>query len=231
MENSEKKIFIVIPAYNEENSISSVIGNLKTAGYANILVVNDGSADLTSQKARAAGTEVIDHIINRGQGAALRTGIEYLRETYNPDVIVTFDADGQHQVSDIEAMLKPVLENSCDIALGSRFLEKKSNVSFLRKVILKAGTFFTNHISNIKLTDTHNGFRALGKKAIEKIKITHRGMEHASDIIDDITKHHLRYQEVPVHIAYTYYSKCKGTNKNGDFVKMGIKILIKKITQ
>lgn len=231
MENSEKKIFIVIPAFNEDAKIGCVISDLKNTGYHNILVVNDGSKDNTAAVAQKAGAQVLEHIINRGQGAALRTGIEYLRETHDPDVIVTFDADGQHQVEDIEAMIKPVLENGCDIALGSRFLEKKSNVSFLRKVILKAATFFTNRISNIKLTDTHNGLRALGKKAIQKITITHRGMEHASDIIDEITKNHLRYVEVPVHIAYTDYSKCKGTNKNGDFVKMGLKIIIKKITQ
>jgi len=230
MKNIEKKIHILIPAYNEAGQIGSVIADLKTSGYDNILVVNDGSRDRTAEVAQEAGAEVLRQVINRGQGAALRTGINYLRETYAPDIIVTFDADGQHQPDDISAMIGPILDDSCDIVLGSRFLEKKSNASLLRKSVLKAAIFFTNHISNIRLTDTHNGLRALGKNAIAKIKITHRKMEHASDIIDEITKNKLRYTEVPVHIAYTDYSKQKATNKNGDFIKMGLKIIIKKFT-
>ncbi|HEX8974728.1 MAG TPA: glycosyltransferase family 2 protein [Patescibacteria group bacterium] len=226
----EKKVYILIPAYNEAKKISSVITDLMEAGYKNILVVNDGSKDETATIAKQAGAEVLNHVINRGQGAALQTGMKYLRETYSPDAVVTFDADGQHQTQDIQAMVDPVLNGECDITLGSRFLDKKSNVSPLRKIILKAGIQFTNHISNIKLTDTHNGFRALSKKALEEIEIFHRGMEHASDIIDEITKHRLRYKEVPVHIAYTDYSKQKGTNRNMDFIKMGIKIILNKIS-
>ncbi len=230
METTSKKIYIVIPAYNEETGIASVISHLKDFGYENILVVNDGSNDYTEEKAREAGAEVLNQIINRGQGAALRTGIEYLREVYAPDIIVTFDADGQHQAKDIAAIIKPLIEEKFDIVLGSRFLNKKSNAPLLRKIVLKAGIIFTNFISNIKLTDTHNGFRALGKKAIQKINISHRGMEHASDIIDEITKNKLRYKEVPVEIIYTDYSRAKGQRTSG-FAKIGIKILIKKLTQ
>jgi glycosyltransferase involved in cell wall biosynthesis len=231
METTSKKIYILIPAYNEEGQIATVINDLKSAGYENILVVNDGSRDKTEMFAKNAGAEVLSQIINRGQGAALRTGIEYLRENYKPDIIVTFDADGQHQTIDIESLVNPITNNEAEIALGSRFLDKKSNASFLRKMIIKAGVIFTNHISNIKLTDTHNGFRALGPKAINSIKISHRGMEHASDIIDEITKNNLIYKEVPVNIVYTEYSKQKGTNKNLDFIKIGLKILLKKLTQ
>ena len=126
-------------------------------------------------------------------------------------------------------MIKPIINGEVDIVLGSRFLEKKANIQLLRKIILKAGVAFTNVLSNIKLTDTHNGFRALSRKAIDSIKITHRKMEHASDIIDEISKNKLTYAEVPVEIIYTDYSKHKGTNKNMDFIKMGIKILIKKL--
>lgn len=223
------KIFIVIPAYNEESKIGSVVTDLKNAGYQNILVVNDGSKDKTANVAKEAGAEVLSHLINRGQGAALRTGIEYLRETHNPDIIVTFDADGQHQVADIAKIIKPIVEENIDIVLGSRFLNQKSDAPFLRKLILKGGILFTNTISNIKLTDTHNGLRALGKKAIDSIEIYHRGMEHASDIIDEITRKNLTYKEVPVEIVYSDYSKKKGTNKNMDFIKMGLKIILKKL--
>lgn len=227
---TDKKIFILIPAYNEDGKIGSVISGLKNAGYNNILVVNDGSKDNTGKNAKDYGAEVLSHIINRGQGAALRTGIEYLRDTYDPDIIVTFDADGQHRVEDIPNLIRPVAEEGFDIALGSRFLNKKTNAPLLRKTILKAGILFTNFISNINLTDTHNGFRALGKKAIRSIEIAHRGMEHASDIIDEVTKKQLKYKEVPVEIIYTDYSKMKG-QRTSAFMKMGIKILIKKIKE
>ena len=229
MDTTSKKIFILIPAYNEASGISTVIAKLKNFRYDNILVVNDGSKDETEKIARAAGAEVLNHIINRGQGAALKTGIQYLQETYDPDVIVTFDADGQHKVEDIAKMVKPILEEKIDIVFGSRFLNQKSKAPLLRKIVLKSGIIFTNFISNIKLTDTHNGLRAMGKKAISSIEIAHRGMEHASDIIDEVTKKQLRYKEVPVEIIYTDYSKSKG-QKSSAFLKMGLKILIKKLT-
>ena len=224
-----EKIYILIPAYNEGEKIGSVITDLKNAGYENILVIDDGSKDNTKETALGAGAEVLSHIINRGQGAALSTGIKYLKENQDPDVIVTFDADGQHRSEDIAKIIKPIIKEKVDIVLGSRFLEKKNNAPMLRKIILKAGIIFTNIISDIKLTDTHNGLRALGKKAIASIEISHRGMEHASDIIDEITKKNLTYQEIPVEIIYSDYSKTKG-QKNLGFIKMGIKILIEHIT-
>jgi len=225
--NSDK-IFIVIPAFNEEKVIGEVIEGLKISGYKNILVIDDGSSDNTKKMAEMAGAQVISHIINRGQGAALQTGIEYARETYAPEVIVTFDADGQHRPKDIFVLVKAVTEEGFDIALGSRFLYGKNEVPLLRKIILKSGIIFTRFISNIKLTDTHNGLRALGKKAMDSIEITHRGMEHASDIIDEISRKDLKHKEVPVQIVYSEYSRQKGQKTSG-FIKMGIKILIKKI--
>jgi len=158
----------------------------------------------------------------------LRTGIEYAQEIYNPDIIITFDSDGQHRPEDITKLIQPLLNDEADIVLGSRFLNNTTKVPFARRLILKAGILFTNITSKINLTDTHNGFRALGKKAISSIKITHRGMEHASDIINEITKNKLRYTEVPVKIIYTDYSVSKGQASIG-FIKMGIKIILHKI--
>jgi glycosyltransferase involved in cell wall biosynthesis len=230
MNEQTKKIHIIIPAYNEATVIGDVIKDLQEGGYNDILVVNDGSKDDTEKMALEAGAEVLNHIINRGQGAALRTGIEFVREQYNPDIIVTFDADGQHCVKDIATLIQPIIEKDIDIVLGSRFLKNNSKIPFIRKLILKAGIIFTNFISNIKLTDTHNGLRALSRKAFNSIQIYHRGMEHASDIIDEITLNKLSYSEVPVQISYTCYSKLKG-QKSGGFMKMGIKIILKKILQ
>lgn len=219
-------MWILIPAYNEEKVIASVIKDLQTHGYEHILIVNDGSRDNTARIAEQSGAEVLTHIINRGQGAALRTGLEYLRDTKQADIVVTFDADGQHRPEDITKLIQPIKNNQADIVLGSRFL-CQNTIPLFRRIILKAGILFTNIISHVHLTDTHNGLRALNQTALQKIEIVHRGMEHASDIIDEISAKKLRYREIPVTILYTDYSIMKG-QRSGNFIKMGCKIILKK---
>lgn len=222
------KTWILIPAYNEASSIERVIQDLQQHGFFNILVVNDGSKDSTKLIAQNAGAEVLSHVLNRGQGAALRTGLNYLREKYHPKVIVTFDADGQHLARNIQGLIKPVFDGTADIVLGSRFLKGNDSVPPLRKIILKLGVLFTNTVSNIRLTDTHNGLRAIGTKAYDRIQIYNRGMEHASEIIDEISRHRLRYQEYPVEIIYSEYSIYKG-QRTSNFIKIAIKMILKKL--
>jgi glycosyltransferase involved in cell wall biosynthesis len=229
-ETEKRDIWVLIPAYNEEKKIFQVVADLQRYGYANVLVVNDGSKDQTSGQAKSAGAEVLEHVMNRGQGAALRTGIEYIADIYGPTAIVTFDADGQHQPEDIEKLVRPIFKNEADIVFGSRFLDGKTRVPILRRIVLKLGVLFTNTVSNVRLTDTHNGLRAMGRKAYSSIEIVHRGMEHASDIIDNITPKQLRYQEVPVTIIYSDYSRQKG-QRTSNFIKIGIKVILKKLLQ
>lgn len=221
-------IWVLIPAYNEETSIAAVVSDLRQHGYHHMLVVDDGSKDATASEAERLGVEVLRHIINRGQGAALRTGINYLKEAYRPRIIVTFDADGQHQAKDIAHLIRPILADEADIVLGSRFLSRGNSIPFLRKLVLKAGIAFTYLMSRMPLTDTHNGLRAMNRKASASIVITHRGMEHASDIIDEIRRNRLRYCERPVHIIYSEYSLHKGQHTLS-FMKMGIKLILKKL--
>jgi glycosyltransferase involved in cell wall biosynthesis len=231
-------IFIVIPAYNEESKISSVVGEVKKFGQ--VIVVDDGSDDFTKQNALATNVIVLSHIVNRGQGAALQTGMDYALKN-GADIIVHFDADGQHDAQEIEKMIKPILLNEADITLGSRFLHPKEaklpigslastscHIPFVRKITLKAGVLFTRFISGIKITDTHNGFRALSRKAAEKIKITQDKMAHASEILDEIIKNNLKYQEVPVQIKYTEYSKAKGQS-SWNFINILKEIFLGKI--
>jgi polyprenyl-phospho-N-acetylgalactosaminyl synthase len=221
-------VWILIPAYNEDAVIQTVIREIRAAGFQNVLVVADGSTDNTPRVAEQAGAEVLSLLINRGQGAALRAGLEYIRDTKQVDIVVTFDADGQHQPEDIAKLIQPIRVNAADIVLGSRFLsEQQFAIPFVRKLILKAGILFTNCLSGVRLTDTHNGLRALNSKALHSISITHRGMEHASDIIDQIPKHSLRYTEVPVSILYTEYSLMKG-QRSGNFIKIGLRIILQK---
>jgi polyprenyl-phospho-N-acetylgalactosaminyl synthase len=225
----EKKIFIVIAAYNEEKSIADVISSLAKEGYRNIVVVDDGSADRTYEAASKKGVYAIRHIINRGQGAALKTGIDFA-VSKGADVIVTFDADGQHMPKDIKKMVEPVLDGSVDITLGSRFLAgSKTNVSPLRRIYLKLGVLSFLLLYSIRLTDSHNGLRALSRRAAQAIEIKCDRMEHASEIVDQIKKKRLRYKEIPVEIRYTEYSLKHGQNYLTNAFNILFRMIFKKL--
>ena len=207
MEKSE--VWIVIAAYNEALGIANVIKSLEKAGYNNVVVVDDGSKDNTYTAASAHTPHTFQHSINRGQGAALKTGIYYAL-LKGAEYIVTFDADGQHRTEDLNTMLSPVIKGEADITLGSRFLTLNSNVPFIRKIFLKAGAFAIWAFYGIWLTDSHNGFRAMNRKAAEAIELRADRMEHASEFIDQIKRKNLRYEEVPIVIKYTDYSLAHG---------------------
>lgn len=218
--SAEKKICIVIPAYNEEKFIGQVVSNLQSAGYKNIIVVDDGSADNTKDLAVEQGAVVVEHLINRGQGASLKTGIDYALED-GADYIVTFDADGQHRVEDLQAMLAPVTAGKADVVLGSRFMNPENKIPFKRKILLKGSLLVQYFFYRIKLTDVHNGFRVLSKKAAQQINITCDKMAHASEIIEEIKKKNLSYVEMPILINYSEETLAKG---HGSF-RQALKIL------
>ena len=223
----KKNIFIVIPAYNEEKKISFVIKDLKDHGYSNIVVVDDCSADNTYAAAKKENVSVLRHKVNRGQGASLKTGIDFALLN-NAKIIVTFDADGQHCAEDIPDIVSPIIKKEADAALGSRFLGKRSNVPLLKKIFLKGGVLFTWFLSGLLLTDTHNGFRGFSRKAAKLIDIKQEKMEHASEIIDEIRKKRIKFKEVPVTIRYNRYSRQKGQSVLNSF-NIAFRMIIRKI--
>ncbi len=208
-EIDKEQVWVVIAAYNEEKRIGAVVSSVVKNGYSQVVVVDDGSSDATGAVAENAGAEVLRHIINRGQGAALKTGIDFALKN-NAEIIVTFDADGQHHAEEIPSLTFPIEKGEVDACLGSRFLEKESNVSWHRKFLLKGGALLVWIFYNIHLTDTHNGFRALRAEAAQKIELKADRMEHASEILEQIAKQKIKYKEVPVTITYTDYSLQKG---------------------
>ncbi len=220
---------IVIAAYNEEKNISSVVKGLQKAGYSNIVVVDDGSRDNTFAAAEKAGATALQHSINRGQGASLKTGIDYAL-LQGTDIIVTFDADGQHRVEDLPAMIKPVAEGKVDITVGSRFL-KKTKVPLLRKFLLKGSVLVVWIFYRMKMTDAHNGFRAMSRKAAQKIDITCDRMAHASEIVEEIRKKNLKYKEIPVTIMYTEETMKRGHGSYFGAVKILGRMLFKKFAR
>ena len=209
------KILIIIPAYNEAQKIYSVVENVVFRGYSakggpwDLVVVDDGSSDGTSDQARRAGAIVLRHFINRGYGAALTTGNSWaLRNGY--DIAVHFDGDGQHDADEIRRVIGPILDNQADVVIGSRFMGHAQSMPIMRAILIKLAIVFTWIFSGIKLSDAHNGFRAFNRRALEIISCGQDGMSYASEVIDQIAEHKLRVAEVPVTVAYTDYSKAKG---------------------
>jgi len=201
-----KDIWIIVPAHNEQDNIFGVIKSLQELT-PNIVVVNDASTDRTGEIVRALNCYLLDHMVNRGQGAALQTGTEFALEN-GAEIIVHFDADGQMQAKDIYRILTPILDKQAEIVFGTRFLEKKSRIPWTKKFfILKPAIIFNWIFTGIKLSDAHNGFRALSKKAARSIKITQDGMAHATEILDQVRAHDLKYSEAPVEIVYNQYGQ------------------------
>jgi glycosyltransferase involved in cell wall biosynthesis len=218
------KIFVIVPAYNEEKTIAKVILDLLDMGFE-IVVVDDGSTDDTYNivsniiNEKKKGT-LCKHLLNRGLGGALRTGIEATL-IEDPDVIVTFDADGQHDSQDILNVSKPIIDDEADVVVGKRnFEEMPSSKKFGNEIM----NMITLIFYGIKVNDSQSGLRAFNRKAAETIIINARDYGVSSEIIGEIKRHNLRLKEVPIKTIYTDYSMTKGTNTNE-----GLKILVKLI--
>jgi polyprenyl-phospho-N-acetylgalactosaminyl synthase len=201
-------IWVVVPAYNEARVLGGVVEELVARGHR-VVVVDDGSSDDTPAAARRAGAVVLKHAINRGQGAALQTGIAYALRR-GAEHIVTFDSDGQHAAEDVDALVAPLRAGRADVVLGSRFIGSSEGMPGGRKAILALAVIFTRVASGARVTDTHNGLRAFTRDAAAKLDIRLDRMAHASEILDQIVRHGLRFEEVPVHVRYTDYSRRKG---------------------
>ena len=207
------KVFCVIPAFNEEKNIIAVINGVKTI-VDRVVVVDDGSTDETYKLARSAGADVavLRHIINRGQGAALRTGTEYSLLN-GADIIIHFDADGQFLSQDIAKVITPIKSGRAEVVYGSRFLsapsqadgenENKTKMPFLKKYLIMPLARFVNIIFlKINLTDPQSGFRAMSKAAAEKVSWRQDRMAHCSEIMFAVKKNNFRVKEVPVQVIY-----------------------------
>ena len=201
--------WLVVPLYNEATVIGQVIDDAKGT-FANIVCVDDGSSDGSAAIARKHGARVIEHPFNLGQGAALQTGMEFVRRQTNARYIVTFDADGQHSVADAAAMVDRARADDLAIIFGSRFLDDATQVGWSKKLVLKTAAAVTKQRTGLDLTDAHNGLRLLRRDALQQVALRQDGMAHASEIVSQLAGTGLPWAEMPVHIAYTDYSKAKG---------------------
>ena len=228
MSQSCGAVWIVVAAYNEERVIANVIAGLRHTPH-HVVVVDDGSRDSTADAAATAGAIVIRHPVNLGQGAALQTGIKCALLN-GADFIVTFDADGQHRVSDIAALIDALRTHQADFALGSRFLGTSQSVPPLRRLLLRAATLFTRITTGMKVTDAHNGLRAMTRRGALAIDLRQNRMAHASEILEQIATSGLKYVEVPVTIDYSRYSMAKG-QRSGDLFIILLDLFARRLNQ
>jgi len=209
------RTWVVMPAFHEAQVIRRSVTELRTQ-FPNVVVVDDGSHDATAEEALAGGAVVVRHPLNLGQGAALQTGIQFALAR-GADFIATFDADGQHHVEDLVALLEVLEREPLDIVLGSRFAGRAEGLSLARRVFLKAAVLFTNLTTGVRLTDAHNGLRVMTAAAARRIEIRQDQMAHASELVAQIGRLGLRFKEVPVTITYSPYSVQKGQRLSNGF--------------
>lgn len=201
------RLAVVVPAYNEEKTVGEVVRSLRPAAGL-VLVVDDGSTDRTAAVAAAAGGEVYRHLINRGLGAALGTGIA-AAVGLDADIVVTFDADGQHKVEDIARLIEPIRLGAADVAIGCRVADRK-RMPVSRRLANWIGNALTFALFGLWVKDSQSGLRAFSRRAAEELDIKTDRMEVSSEIIQEIKRHGWRLAEVPIQPVYTEYSLSKG---------------------
>lgn len=195
------KVFCIIPAFNEEKTIETVIKDVKPF-VDKIIVVDDCSSDKTYNLAKKQDIIVLKHLVNRGQGAALQTGNQYAINN-GADIIVHFDADGQFIAKEILDLVEPIKKRQAQAVFGSRFMDKKSDIPWFKKsIIMPLARLVNKVLFNINLSDPQSGFRAIEKEALKNIIIENDGMAHASEILFKAHKNKLIIKEVPTSVIY-----------------------------
>lgn len=222
------KGLIIVPAYNEEEVVESVIKQLPNevlGRQINYLVINDGSTDHTEEVLHKIKANFVSHPINRGLGAALGTGLEYAKDN-NYDFAVTLDADGQHDPKEIGLIVKPIIEDKADFVIGTRVFKK--GMPLTRKILTFFASLATYTFTGVWTTDSQSGFRAFSKKAIQAIRIDVDRMEVSTEFFNQSRKNRLRYKEIEITPIYTDYSLKKGQNMLNSFNILG-KLVFKKL--
>lgn len=220
------KLAIVIPAYNEASTIGPVILQVQAVGLPGfkkeIIVVNDGSSDRTDEIVRSTGAVVVRHLLNRGYGGALGTGIEAALR-WGADILVTCDADGQHSPDDIRKVADPIRMGQADVVIGSRMLET-GGMPLIRRIANRVANLVTWVLFGIHTTDSQSGLRAFSRSAAMQIRIRGNNFEVSSEICGEIGRHRLKFIEVPIKTIYTDYSLSKGQG-----FTVGLKTLVRLI--
>lgn len=213
---------IIIPTFNESEKIGEVVKSLYDLGWETIVVVDDGSTDASATIAHEAGAYVVSHMINRGAGAAVMTGLR-VAQILDADSAVTFDADGQHDSQDVEVLVSAMETQGVDVVLGVRDFSSKI-MPRSNKVANYIGNLFTWLIFRIYVNDSQSGLRAYSRRAMQTIQFDYQGYEYCSAIIGQIKQKKMKYAEVPIATRYSEYSTNKPMKQN---LLNGVKTLIR----
>jgi glycosyltransferase involved in cell wall biosynthesis len=203
-----RDVVVIVRVYNEAPVVGGVISELIAAGL-DVIAVDDASTDTSAEEIDKTGALRVTHPVNLGAGGALQTGLEAALLLTDARYIACFDADGQHQLSDLKGMIATVRQGY-DVVMGSRFLDDKTEMSKMRRIILRLAAKVMNRGSGTRLTDAHNGLRLMTRDVAARIKLSHTGMAYASELEYFLTRPEHRVIEYPVHILYTDYSRAKG---------------------
>ncbi len=216
-------IIVVIPAYNEEKRVAKVVVDARA--YADVvLVVDDGSTDRTGDVAREAGATVVRHLENAGPGAATMTGIEAARRM-GADTVITLDADGQHDASDIPLLLAPIKDGRADIVFANRF-GRRNSIPFIRRLFNAVGNVLTLLAAGKWVSDSQCGFKVFGPRSLAEVDLRMSGFEFCTEIVREAAQRRWRIAEIPSKVIYSEYTMAKGQSfANG--VKTALKILLR----
>ncbi|MBB1019104.1 glycosyltransferase family 2 protein [uncultured Dietzia sp.] len=205
-------VWLIVPCFNEGTVIEEVLRSARGT-FPNIVAVDDGSADNSAAAIHRAGAHLVRHPVNLGQGAAIQTGVEYARAQPGARYFVTFDADGQHQVKDVLAMVERVRSEPVDIVVGTRFGRPRRDddqVPLIKRLVLRTVVLLSPRTRRLGLTDAHNGLRVFNRRVAEDLNLRMNGMSHASEFVELMDSRGWRVAEQPVDILYTEYSMSKG---------------------
>lgn len=216
------QLILILPALNEAEVLAGVLSRLKAAlkklpVLTEIVVINDGSTDKTAAIAKKSGATVLTHLINRGLGAALGTGLVYAKKR-QADFAITIDSDGQHDPADITKVMAPLFSNQADVVIGSRLLSASAHkMPLLRRINNRAFNWLTWFFFGKMTTDSLSGFKGFNRKAIKKINLKTERMEASNEFFAEIKRYNLRVKEVPIQVIYTSYSIRKGVKPGNIF--------------
>ena len=204
-----KDIYVIVPAFNEQNVIKDIINNLLKK-FSNVIVINDGSNDKTLEIINDLDIKILSHEINLGVGAAVQTGFDYVSNISDAKAVITFDADGQHLVDDAVAMAKEILICDEGIIFGTRFPKHSKNIPKVKRIVLKLIARITDLVTGVTLSDAHNGLKAYKVSTIKELELQFSSYSYESELITQVAKKKIDYKEMPTDIKYTNYSIKKG---------------------
>jgi len=217
------KTVAVIPAYNEESRVEGVINDVKKH-VPDVIVVDDGSTDNTYENAKKAGAIVLKHVENCGAGAATMTGIDAARAV-GAEIIVTIDADEQHNPRDIPELISPLKKGSADVVFANRF-GQRNRIPFIRRFANGCGNILTFVTTGKWISDSQCGFKAFGPRAVDELDLKMGGFEFCTEIVRETARHRWRMMQVPTKVLYSEYTLAKGQSfANG--IKTALKILLR----